>query len=141
MDPTTTVSPASGLTQEQLEGLQERLVAKRDILTRRLKRRRETLGGIATRLPDDSDWASASLNQSLMARLVDRDAKLLGEVERALRKIETGGYGLCELTGEPIALERLLARPWSRYSLAAKERLERDEFKPAPEVLGDPTAR
>jgi DnaK suppressor protein len=136
MDARTMVSAASGLDQEQLGRLRTRLQEERDTLTRRLKERRETLLGLATRQPDDSDWASDSADQSLLARLMDRDTKLLVEVERALRKLDAGRYGLCELTGEPIGFERLWARPWSRHSLVAKERLEREETDEAPEVLG-----
>jgi DnaK suppressor protein len=135
MDLRTKVSAESGLTPKQLERLQQRLIAERDTLTRRLKERRGTLAGLATRRPDDSDWASDSADQSLLARLVDRDAKLVIEVERALRKIEAGNYGTCEATGEPIGFDRLLARPWTRLSLAAKERRERDDTDEAPEVL------
>jgi DnaK suppressor protein len=129
------VAPASGLDQEQQARLQGRLVAERDTLTRRLKERREHLAETATRQADDADWAADSVDQSLLARLVDRDTKLFVEVERALRKMETGSYGVCELTEEAIGFERLWARPWSRHSLLAKERLERDETDEAPEVL------
>jgi DnaK suppressor protein len=130
------VSPASGLDQGQQALLQARLEEERDTLTRRLKERRERLIELASRQPDDADWASDSADQSLLARLVDRDAKLLVEVERALRKMESGGYGVCELTGEAIGFERLRVRPWSRHSIAAKELLERDDTEDAPEVLG-----
>jgi DnaK suppressor protein len=61
-------------------------------------------------------------------------------VERALRKMEAGSYGVCELTGEPIGFERLRARPWSRHSLAAKERIEREDTDEPPEVLGRQSA-
>jgi DnaK suppressor protein len=136
MDPRTLVSPASGLDQAQQALLQARLTEERETLTRRLKERRERLQDLANRQPDDADWASDSADQSLLARLVDRDAKLLAEVERALRKIENGSYGVCEATGEPIGFERLRARPWSRLSLVAKERVERDDTQEGPEVLG-----
>jgi DnaK suppressor protein len=135
MDLSTTVSPASGLDQEQLVRLHDRLDEERDTLARRLKERRETLVGLASREPDDADWAAASADQSLTARLVDRDAKLLAEVERARRKFDAGTYGLCESTGEAIGFDRLWARPWSRHSLTAKERIEREDVDDAPEVL------
>ena len=128
-------SSASGLDRQQLALLNARLGEERDTLTRRLKERRERLLELANRQPDDADWAADSADQSLLARLVDRDAKLLGEVQRALRKVETGDYGVCELTGEPIGFDRLRVRPWSRHSLAAKERLEREDTEEAPEVL------
>ena len=136
MDVHGMVLPRSGLGAGQLAQLQAQLVAEREALTRRLKERRQTLADLAHRQPDDSDWASDSADQSLLARLVDRDAKLLIEVERALLKIDTGTYGLCETTGEPIGFDRLRARPWSRHSLAAKERREREEIEEGPEVLG-----
>jgi DnaK suppressor protein len=135
MDLSTTVSPASGLDQEQLARLHDRLDEERDTLTRRLKERRQTLVGLANREPDDADWAAASADQSLTARLVDRDAKLLAEVERARRKFDAGTYGTCELTGEAIGFDRLWARPWSRHSLIAKERIEREDVDDAPEAL------
>jgi DnaK suppressor protein len=136
MDSNTMASPASGLDREQLALLNARLEEERDTLTRRLKDRRERLLELANRQPDDADWAADSADQSLIARLVDRDAKLLGEVQRALRKIGNGSYGVCEQTGEPIGFDRLRARPWSRLSLVAKERVEREDTQEGPEVLG-----
>ena len=136
MEGRTMASPGSGLDQGQVALLNARLEEERDALTRRLKERRERLVELANRQPDDADWAADSADQSLMARLVDRDAKLLGEVQRALRKIDSGSYGVCEQTGEPIGFDRLRARPWSRLSLAAKERVEREDVAEGPEVLG-----
>jgi DnaK suppressor protein len=132
----TMVSSGSGLEPQQVTQLQGRLIAEREALTRRLKERRHRLAELAQRQPDDSDWASDSSDQSLLARLVDRDAKLQIEVERALSKIDAGSYGICEVTGEPIGFDRLKVRPWSRQSVAAKERREREEIEEGPEVLG-----
>jgi DnaK suppressor protein len=115
----------SGLTVEQLAQLQEQLQQERATLTRRLAARRGTLTGLSERAPDDADWASASADQGLLARLVDRDAKLLAEVNHALAKFSDGTYGLCELSDEPIGFERLQARPWSRHAVAQKEQVER----------------
>jgi len=125
----------SGLTPRQLAQLQARLEAEREALTGRLKARRHRLTELARRQPDDADWAADSSDQSLLARLVDRDAKLLAEVAWALGKFARGDYGICETTGEPIGFERLQARPWSRHSLVAKERREREEIEEGPEVL------
>jgi DnaK suppressor protein len=127
----------NGLRPEEMKQLEERLAGERETLNRRLRDRRETLKGFATHRPDESDWASDSADQSLVARLVDRDAKLLIEVERAFRKIAAGTYGVCELTDEPIGFERLRIRPWTRHSLVAKERLERDRVDEGPESLDD----
>src|SRR4051794_33555988 len=98
----------SGLTQEQLTLLAERLRAERGVLDRRIVERRRRLTTFSDRRPDDSDWASDSADQSLMARLTDRDSKLLREIDRALRKLEAGTYGICEISGEPIDFDRLM---------------------------------
>ena len=50
---------------------------------------------------------------------------LLGRIDMALRKLEEGTYGFCEETGEPIGVERLMARPIASLSLEAQERLEK----------------
>lgn len=48
----------------------------------------------------------------------------LREIEEALQRIEDGSYGVCEITGEDINLERLRAIPTARLSIAAQEKLE-----------------
>ncbi|HYX39303.1 MAG: TraR/DksA C4-type zinc finger protein [Pseudobdellovibrionaceae bacterium] len=74
---------------------------------------------------DEVDLASATTEQNLTFKLLDRDRKLLGEIDHALEKIKTGEYGFCEGTGEPIPKRRLEVRPWCRHSVKYKEQLER----------------
>jgi DnaK suppressor protein len=125
------------MTRKQLELLEERLHRERKILTERLASRRRTLATPAEREAEEGDWAMATVNQSLLARLVDRDAKLLDEIDRALLKMATGQYGLCEQSGDPIGFDRLKVRPWARYATAVKESREREERHDRdPEVLG-----
>jgi DnaK suppressor protein len=134
---------SSGLRSEQVALLREKLEAERRGLIQRLASRRERLAAPFLREPDDADWASESADQALLARLVDRDAKLLAEVNRALGKLADGGYGVCELSGEPIGFERLRVRPWARYALGAKELVERrraQSGEEAPEPIGDDRA-
>ena len=74
---------------------------------------------------DEVDLASATTEQNLTFKLLDRDRKLLGEIDHALKKIENGDFGYCEGTGEPIPKRRLEVRPWCRHSVKYKEQLER----------------
>ncbi|MDR2244626.1 MAG: RNA polymerase-binding protein DksA [Burkholderiales bacterium] len=74
---------------------------------------------------DPSDRATLEEEYTLELRTRDREHKLLKKVEKSLRLIETGGYGFCEETGEPIGVPRLLARPTATLSLEAQERWER----------------
>jgi len=78
-------------------------------------------------LPDIADRASSETEKALELRTRDRQRKLIAKIESALRKIDTGEYGYCEETGEPISLRRLDARPIATLSLEAQERHERDE--------------
>ena len=76
---------------------------------------------------DEVDLASATVDQNLTYRLLDRDRKLLGEIDHAIQKIQTGDFGYCEGTSEPIPKRRLELRPWCRHSVKYKEQLEKLE--------------
>ena len=84
---------------------------------------------------DEVDLASMTTEQNLRFKLLDRDRKLLGEIEHALSKIDMGDYGFCEGTGEPIPKRRLEVRPWCRHSVKYKEQLER--MKKSGRGVGD----
>ncbi len=114
------------LSPAQEKELIEMLDEKRLELTQKLRKRRS--GAAVDQQPgDEADLASEDAEVSLETRLMDRDAKLLREVERALEKVQDGQYGLCEGTDEPIGYARLKLRPWTRYSVTYKEELEREE--------------
>lgn len=78
-------------------------------------------------LPDLTDRASSETEKALELRTRDRQRKLISKIDAALRRIETGDYGFCEETGEPIGIRRLEARPIATLSLEAQERHERSE--------------
>ncbi|HAT39583.1 MAG TPA: RNA polymerase-binding protein DksA [Polynucleobacter sp.] len=75
-------------------------------------------------VPDPADRATIEEEHALELRTRDRERKLLKKVEQALARIESGDYGWCEETGEPIGLNRLIARPTANLSLEAQERRE-----------------
>jgi len=77
--------------------------------------------------PDIADRASTESERALELRTRDRQRKLIGKIDAALRRIDEGLYGYCDETGEPIALKRLEARPVATLSLEAQERHERRE--------------
>ena len=78
-------------------------------------------------IPDIADRASEETDRALELRTRDRQRKLVGKIDAALRRIEEGEYGYCMVTGEPISLKRLDARPIATMSLEAQERHERAE--------------
>ena len=79
------------------------------------------------REPDLNDRASSETDWSIELRTRDRQRKLISKIDAALRRIEQGEYGFCEVTGEPISLARLEARPIATMTVEAQERHERQE--------------
>ena len=78
-------------------------------------------------IPDVADRASEETDRALELRTRDRQRKLVAKIDSALRRIDQGEYGYCEVTGEPISLKRLDARPIATLSLEAQEKHERRE--------------
>ncbi len=79
------------------------------------------------REPDLNDRASSETEWGIELRTRDRQRKLITKIESALRRIEEGEYGFCEVTGEPIGLGRLVARPIATMTVEAQEAHERRE--------------
>ena len=76
---------------------------------------------------DLTDRASSETDWSIELRTRDRQRKLVSKIEAALRRIDEGEYGYCDVTGEPISLARLEARPVATMTVEAQERHERNE--------------
>ena len=79
------------------------------------------------REPDLNDRASSETDWGIELRTRDRQRKLIAKIDAALRRITEGEYGYCQVTGEPISLARLRARPIATMTLEAQERHERQE--------------
>jgi DnaK suppressor protein len=79
------------------------------------------------REPDLNDRASSETDWGIELRTRDRQRKLISKIEAALRRIAEGEYGYCQVTGEPISLARLRARPIATMTVEAQERHERQE--------------
>lgn len=79
------------------------------------------------REPDLNDRASSETDWSIELRTRDRQRKLISKIDSSLRDIDAGEYGYCEVTGEPIGLKRLIARPVATMTVEAQEAHERRE--------------
>jgi DnaK suppressor protein len=75
-------------------------------------------------VPDPADRATIEEEHALELRTRDRERKLLKKVQQSILSIDSGDYGWCEETGEPIGIPRLLARPTATLSLEAQQRRE-----------------
>ncbi len=76
---------------------------------------------------DELDKAALEEERRLQLRFLDRQSKLLPKIGEALKRIESGEFGYCEVTGEPIGVRRLLARPTATLCAEEKMRQERKE--------------
>jgi DnaK suppressor protein len=115
------------MNERQLEYFRRKLLHWRAEL---LAGSRDTIEGLqdSTRnIPDVADRASEETDRALELRTRDRQRKLVSKIDSALRRIEDGEFGYCIVTGEPISLKRLDARPIATMSLEAQERHERRE--------------
>lgn len=79
------------------------------------------------REPDIADRASSETDWSIELRTRDRQRKLISKIDSAVRRLYEGEYGYCEVTGDPISLARLEARPIATMTLEAQEKHERIE--------------
>jgi DnaK suppressor protein len=77
--------------------------------------------------PDLTDRASLETERAIELRTRDRERKLISKIDAALSRIDSGTYGYCEETDEPIGIRRLEARPIATLSIEAQERHERME--------------
>ena len=76
---------------------------------------------------DFADIASAESTKSIELRTRDRERKLISKIDEALKRIENNTYGYCEVTGKPIGLKRLEARPIATLSIEAQQMHENEE--------------
>ncbi len=115
------------MNERQLEYFRRKLVAWKDELLNESKHTIEELQDSARSVPDMTDRASEESDRARELRTRDRQRKLVVKIDAALRRIQQGEYGYCEVTGDPISLKRLDARPIATMGLAAQERHERRE--------------
>ncbi|MCB0219761.1 MAG: TraR/DksA C4-type zinc finger protein [Chrysiogenetes bacterium] len=121
------IDPDTGLSKKDLDVLREKLNEEREGVLKRLNRHTEQASGGDDMPADEVDQASLVTDQAYLLKLADKERKLLAQIDHALRKLDSGEYGICEGTGEPIGKKRLMARPWTRHSIAYKEQLELEQ--------------
>jgi RNA polymerase-binding transcription factor DksA len=114
----TAMSP--GLLQQR-----NKLLKLRAALSERVK---QLTGEACEETPNYSshmaDAATDSFDRDLTLGLASFEQEALYEVAAALKRIEDGTYGICELTGQPIPWRRLVAIPWTRFSLGAEKTID-----------------
>jgi DnaK suppressor protein len=111
----------------QLAYFRQKLLDWKDAIVRESRDTISQLKSGPIRDSDATDRASSETDWSIELRTRDRQRKLISKIDAALRRIETGEYGYCEVSGDPISLARLEARPIATMTVEAQERHERQE--------------
>lgn len=111
----------------QLAYFRKKLLDWKDDILREAKETLAQLQKEPLQEADATDRASSETDWSIELRARDRQRKLINKIDAALRRIDAGEYGYCEVTGEPISLKRLDARPIATMTVEAQERHERNE--------------
>ena len=115
------------MNDRQLEYFRRKLLIWKQELLDQSAETIDSLQDSGRNVPDIADRASEETDRALELRTRDRQRKLVGKIDAALRRIENGEFGYCEVTGEPIGLGRLSARPIATMTVEAQEAHERRE--------------
>ncbi|MEI4262981.1 RNA polymerase-binding protein DksA [Roseovarius sp. D0-M9] len=115
------------MNERQREYFRRKLIGWREDLLAGSRDTIEALQDGTRAIPDVADRASEETDRALELRTRDRQRKLVAKIDQALRRLEEGEFGYCQMTGDPISLKRLDARPIATMTLEAQERHERRE--------------
>jgi DnaK suppressor protein len=120
--------------KKELEHFRTILIAKRrelfgDVSTMETQALRGQSGALSNMPQHLAEQGSEAYDQALSLDLAAADRKLIREIDDALGRIADGTYGICEMSGKPIKVERLEELPWARYSIEAARELERQSMR------------
>ena len=115
---------AEYMNDKQIDFFRVKLEALKNDLLSNAGETTEHLREDTSIVPDPADRATIEEEHALELRTRDRERKLLKKISQSLTRLESGDYGFCDETGEPIGLGRLIARPTATLSLEAQQRRE-----------------
>jgi DnaK suppressor protein len=112
------------MNAKQLEFFRTKLETLKNEVLSNAGETTEHLREDTTIVPDPADRATIEEEHALELRTRDRERKLLKKIVQSIARLDSGDYGYCDETGEPIGLGRLIARPTATLSLEAQQRRE-----------------
>ena len=115
------------MNERQREYFRDKLLVWKEEILKETKETLQHLQDENQNHPDLADRASSETDRAIELRARDRQRKLIAKIDAAVRRLYDGEYGYCEVTGEPISLARLEARPIATMTLEAQEKHERIE--------------
>ena len=115
---------AEYMNDKQIDYFRAKLQTLKDDLLSNAGQTTEHLREDTSIVPDPADRATIEEEHALELRTRDRERKLLKKISQSMIRLDSGEYGFCDETGEPIGLGRLMARPTATLSLEAQQRRE-----------------
>lgn len=110
---------ADYMNEAQIEFFKDLLIAKADDANLVIESARKSLANLGTPA-DPSDMATVEEDRQELTRSIARQNEGLVAIRQALNAINDGEFGWCANTGESIGLQRLLAQPTARLSVASQ---------------------
>ena len=127
---------AERVTESELKEFEQRLLAERAKILKEMghlentvlkQNQRDSSGDLSGYSFHMADASTDAMEREKAFLFASAEGRHLLEINEALRRIYQGTYGICEISGLPIARARLLAIPWARYTIEVQEQLEKDE--------------
>lgn len=115
------------MKESDLKEIKEKLLKMKNEIMKNINETVEKMSRTKREEGDTTDMASLEEVNYMTFRLTSRETKFLRKIEETLRRIENGTYGICEVCGEEIPIERLKARPVTSMCLKCKELQEEEE--------------
>ncbi|PHO08678.1 RNA polymerase-binding protein DksA [Malaciobacter canalis] len=107
---------------KQIQELKDTLVIRREQIIKSIDGSRESINSLKdTECNDDYDYAEVSSDSFKEGIIANQQIKELDEIEDALKRIEKGKYGICEMCDELIAIGRLRAKPFAKFCTPCRE--------------------
>lgn len=107
---------------KQIEELKEILLERKETITKNIQGSRDSIDSLKdSECKDEFDYAEVSSDSFKEGIIANQQIKELNEIEDALKRIEKGTYGVCEMCDESIAIGRLRAKPFAKYCTPCRE--------------------
>ncbi|WP_072680067.1 RNA polymerase-binding protein DksA [Arcobacter sp. LA11] len=107
---------------KQIEELKEILIERKETITKNIQGSRDSIDSLKeSECKDEYDYAEVSSDSFKEGIIANQQIKELNEIEDALKRIEKGTYGICEMCDESIAIGRLRAKPFAKFCTPCRE--------------------
>jgi DnaK suppressor protein len=122
------LTKGSAMKKKDIDTLKAILEEEKKRITRHLEEISDSsVADLDTASGDSVDIASLEINQNALQKIGKREVNHLKKIDAALKKVEDGTYGECEVCGEDIAVARLMARPVAQLCIDCKTDQEMEE--------------